>query len=57
LIINKEGNADNRFTLIANEKKIPLLEVEKNLDLMTEFENSLKAEKASLIRSKEICFF
>jgi hypothetical protein len=36
LIINKEGNADGRFTTIANEKKIPLIEVEKNLDLMTE---------------------
>ncbi len=36
LIINKEGNVDGRFTTIAKEKKIPLIEVEKNLDLMTE---------------------
>jgi len=46
LIINKEGNADNRFTLIANEKKIPLLEVEKNLDLMTEFEKLFKSRES-----------
>jgi len=36
LVVNKEGNADGRFTTIANEKKIPLVEVEKNLDLMAE---------------------
>lgn len=34
LIVNKDGNTDNRFTIIANEKKIPLLTVEKNLDLL-----------------------
>ena len=36
LLINKEGNADGRFTTIANEKKIPIIEVEKNLDLLAE---------------------
>lgn len=36
LLINKEGNADGRFTAIAQEKKIPIIEVEKNLDLLTE---------------------
>lgn len=36
LIINKDGNTDNRFTIIANEKNIPMILVEKNLDLLTE---------------------
>ncbi len=36
LIINKDGNTDNRFTIIANEKKISMIQVEKNLDLLTE---------------------
>ncbi len=36
LLINKDGNSDGRFTAIARAKNIPLLEVEKNLDLMTE---------------------
>jgi hypothetical protein len=36
LVVNKEGNADGRFTTIANEKKIPLIEVEKNLDLLAQ---------------------
>ena len=34
LLINKEGNEDHRFSRIADEKNIPLIEVEKNLDLM-----------------------
>ncbi|MBC7362018.1 MAG: hypothetical protein H5U06_07025 [Candidatus Aminicenantes bacterium] len=34
LLINKEGNADGRFTTIAQSKKIQLIEVEKNLDLI-----------------------
>lgn len=34
LIINKDGNADNRFTVIADEKNIPMIEVEKNLELL-----------------------
>ncbi|MGB9892812.1 MAG: DUF6305 family protein [Candidatus Saccharicenans sp.] len=36
LLINKEGNADGRFTTIAQAKKIPLIEVEKNMDLVSE---------------------
>lgn len=36
LLINKDGNADNRFTIIANEKNIPMIQVEKNLDLLNE---------------------
>lgn len=38
LVIIKEGNADNRFTIIANEKSIPMIEAEKLLDLKGEFE-------------------
>jgi hypothetical protein len=38
LVINKEGNADKRFSVIAQAKNIPLLEVEKNLDLLVELE-------------------
>lgn len=34
LLINKEGNADGRFTTIAQSKKIPLLEVEKTIELL-----------------------
>jgi hypothetical protein len=34
LIVNKDGNSDSRFTVIANEKDIALLTVEKNLDLL-----------------------
>lgn len=36
LLINKEGNADGRFTTIARNKNIPLIEVEKNMDLVEE---------------------
>lgn len=36
LVINKDGNTDNRFTIIANEKNIPMIQVEKNLDLLQE---------------------
>lgn len=36
LLINKEGNADGRFTRIATSKNIPLIEVEKNMDLVSE---------------------
>lgn len=36
LVINKDGNADSRFTIIANEKNIPMIEVDKNLDLLQE---------------------
>ncbi len=37
LVIIKEGNADGRFTIIAEEKKIPMIEAEKTLDLLSEF--------------------
>ncbi len=36
LLVNKEGNADGRFTTIARSKNIPLIEVEKNMDLVEE---------------------
>ncbi|HRD01997.1 MAG TPA: DUF6305 family protein [Candidatus Saccharicenans sp.] len=36
LLINKDGNSDGRFTAIAKAKNIPLIEIEKNVDLMTE---------------------
>jgi hypothetical protein len=42
LVVKKEGNTDGRFTTIANNKDIPLIEVEKTLDLMTEFEKLFK---------------
>jgi len=38
LLVNKEGNADGRFTAIAQAKNIPLLQVEKNLDLVAEIQ-------------------
>jgi hypothetical protein len=36
LLVNKEGDSDGRFTTIAKAKAIPLIEVEKNLDLVGE---------------------
>lgn len=42
LVIIKEGNADGRFTTIANEKNIPMIEAEKTLDLLSEFKNLFK---------------
>jgi hypothetical protein len=42
LIILKEGNEDGRFTVIAKQKKIPMIEVEKNLDLIPEVEKLFK---------------
>jgi hypothetical protein len=36
LIINKAGDEDGRFTTIANEKNIPMVSVEKNLELLEE---------------------
>jgi len=42
LVIIKEGNADNRFTIIAKAKNIPMIEVEKLLDLKVEFEKIFK---------------
>lgn len=42
LIVLKEGNEDGRFTVIAKQKKIPMIEVEKNLDLIPEIEKLFK---------------
>lgn len=42
LLVNKEGNSDSRFTVIAKLKKIPLIEIEKNLDLAKEVEALFK---------------
>lgn len=42
LIINKDGNTDGRFTVIANEKNIPMIEVKKNLELFGEIEKIFK---------------
>ncbi|MBC7349318.1 MAG: hypothetical protein H5U05_05030 [Candidatus Aminicenantes bacterium] len=36
LLVNKGGNSDGRFTTIARNKNIPLIEVEKNIDLLEE---------------------
>lgn len=42
LIVLKEGNEDGRFTVISKQKKIPMIEVEKNLDLIPEIEKLFK---------------
>ncbi len=42
LVIRKEGNADRRFTIISEEKNIPMIEVEKTLDLIPEFKKLFK---------------
>jgi hypothetical protein len=36
LVVNQEGNSDGRFTMIAVASGIPLVSVEKNLDLVAE---------------------
>jgi len=38
LLVYKEGNADGRFTTIANGRKIPLIEFEKMMDLVPTLE-------------------
>jgi len=38
LLVYKEGNADGRFTTIAQAKKIPLIEFEKTIDLIPTLE-------------------
>jgi len=38
LIINKEGDSDGRFTTISKAKNIPMVVVEKNLDLVAELQ-------------------
>jgi len=42
LLINKEGDSDGRFTTIAKAKGIPMITVEKNLDLVKECEKLFK---------------
>jgi hypothetical protein len=42
LIVNKEGDGDGRFSNIAKAKNIPLILVEKNLDLLKECEKLFK---------------
>jgi len=42
LIIRKDGNEDGRFTVIGDEKNIPLIIVEKNLDLFQELQKIFK---------------
>jgi hypothetical protein len=42
LIVRKDGNEDDRFTIIANTKNIPLILVEKNLDLLEELQKIFK---------------
>jgi len=34
LLINKGGNEDSRFSIISEEKHIPMIQVEKNLELL-----------------------
>jgi hypothetical protein len=42
LIVLKEGNSDNRFSDIAKAKKIPMIEVEKLLELVAQMEKLFK---------------
>lgn len=42
LVIKNEGDSDGRFTAISEGKGIPMVGVEKTLDLMTEFETLFK---------------
>ncbi len=42
LIIKTEGNSDGRFTTISEGKGIPMVEAEKTLDLVPEFEKLFK---------------
>jgi len=37
LVVNEDGNKDNRFTIIAEAQNIPMILVQKNLDLLEEF--------------------
>jgi len=38
LLINKDGDSDGRFTTISKGKNIPLIAVEKNMDLVAELQ-------------------
>ncbi len=42
LIITKDGNTDGRFTIISKDKGIPMIEADKMLDLIPEFEKIFK---------------
>ena len=42
LFVRKDGNSDNRFTIIATGKKIPMVEFEKNLQMIPELEKIFK---------------
>lgn len=42
LLVNKDGDGDGRFTNIAKTKNIPIILVEKNLDLVKECEKLFK---------------
>lgn len=42
LFVKKEGNSDNRFTIIAQAKKIPMVEFEKNMDMVAALEKMFK---------------
>lgn len=42
LLVWKDGNEDGRFTAIATAKKLPLIEFEKQLDMVKEFEKIFK---------------
>jgi hypothetical protein len=42
LLVIKEGNADGRFSNISQAKKIPMVEAEKNMDLVAALEKLLK---------------
>lgn len=37
LVVNEDGNGDNRFTIISEAQNIPMILVQKNLDLLEEF--------------------
>jgi len=42
LFVKKEGNSDNRFTIISQAKKIPMVEFEKNMDMVGALEKMFK---------------
>jgi len=42
LFVKKEGNSDNRFTIISQAKKIPMVEFEKNMDMVAALEKMFK---------------
>ncbi len=42
LFVRKDGNSDNRFTIIATAKKIPMVEFEKNLQMIPELAKIFK---------------